>query len=537
MNEDYPIYNLWLINKKNSLCVLQKNYSFKTNIDNDLFSGFITAVFNFSEELSGETVRSIAMGSIKLFYKSTDKMILALAANENLNETDIAPVLNEVLTFFKNEGYEKFLDKNVQQIEIFNPFLKTVEQYIKKSTPYLNEKISQNKFLEKKIERLKEDTTQTRFSPLIQAIRIDQSSDLSDEDLQVKKHHIIEAIESAEYALQTRNYQDAIIYWGVAAGLFKDIGQEEKELMCRERVEKLKEKISQPDFDEDVPLISTVDEEEAPILLEIEPVIPFENIDDNKIKATLKKAYEAEIRRKNGEASTYYNSASGLFLINKDFKKAEICSGYAKEILTREQNEVNYAVHIIGGEFPEEKSQEPIPFEDPIEVEPQIMEPTEEISLEVDEISPEISAPQANKDGDLKDNELNQILNNAKLAEELNLFEKAINFYKEIIEKLKFYEDFETAKRFEEKVFTLKAKSEVENHKFLQIIPLEKIRNEKIAKNLALAYDFELKKNFSQANLYYNIVAGLYSIDKEEELSKKCTQRAKELQKFRDYKI
>ena len=402
MNEDYPIYNLWLINKKNSLCVLQKNYSFKTNIDNDLFSGFITALFNFSEELSGETVRSIVMGSIKLFYKSTDKMILTLAANNYLNESDIAPVLDEILTFFKNEGYEKFLEKNVQQIEIFNPFLNTVEQYIKKSTAYLNEKISQNKFLEKKIERLKEDTTQTRFSPLIQAIKIEKDSYLSDEDLQVKKDHIIEAIENAEYALQNKNYQDAIVYWGVAAGLFKDIGQEEKELMCREHVEQLKEKLSQPNFDQDVPLLSTIDEEESPILLEIEPIIPFEKIDDNKIKETLRKAYEAEIRRKNGEASTYYNSASGLFLIKKDFSNADICSKHAKEILNRQQNEADYAVHIIGGEYPEELDKKPIDIEDLNEI-------SEDIPNEVSKSIPE--AKELNQDTiedeadlDLKDN-------------------------------------------------------------------------------------------------------------------------------------
>ncbi|NHI92781.1 MAG: hypothetical protein EAX96_09800 [Candidatus Lokiarchaeota archaeon] len=519
MNTDNPIYNIWLINKKNSLCMLQKNYSFKTNIDNDLFSGFITAIFNFSEELSGESVKSITMGTIKLFYKTSNEIILALAANYNLIESDIAPILENILNYFKIEGYDAFLDNELQNSELFTPFIKTIDDFIAKSSDFLNERISQNKYLEKKIERLKEERAQTRFSPLIDAIKIERNENISDNDIEIYKQSIIETIENAEYALQNKNYQDAIIYWGVAAGLFEDIGDDEKSKMCKQHVSKLRNKINEPDFGDEAYLINSIDEEEHPVILEIEPIIPFELIDDEKISITLKKAYEAELKHKYGEASTYYNSASGLFTLKKDHKNAEKCSNYAKKILNRQQNEINYAVHMIGGKFPEEKMLE------------------KETNHFLEEVNNTESLREEKKGNKFFDDELNQLLNNAKLAEELNLFEKAITFYEELIKKLEFFEDFETIKKFKEKIYELNLKFQLENYKFEKIIQLGSLKDDKIIKNLSLAYDFEEKGNFSQAGLYYNIVAGLFSIKKDDENAKKCSSKAKELLKLKEIKF
>ena len=516
MNAYNPIYNIWLINKKNSLCILQKSYSFKTNIDNDLFSGFITAIFNFSEELSGESVKSITMGSIKLFYKTTSDIILALAADYNLFESDITPVLDNILNYFKIEGYTKFLDDELHNSDVFRPFLARIDDFINKSADFLNEKISQNKFLEKKIERLKEERAQTNFSPLIEAIKIEQNKNLSKQEIETYKENIIQAIENAEYALHNGNYQDAIIYWGVAAGIFEEIGDKAKAIMCKENVKNLKDKLSAIDYNQETHLVNSIDEKKHPIILKIEPIIPLESINDEKIKLTLKKAYEAELKRKYGEASTYYNAASGLFILKRDHKLAEICSIRAKEILNRQQKEVNYAVHLLGGEFPEEIGK------------------IENEKLENNAII--VENPILDEETELLDDDLNQLLKNAKIAEDLELFEKAINFYKEIIYKLEFFEDFKNAKIYKEKVYNLSLKYELDSYKFEKIIPLESLKDKKIIKNLTLAYDFEEKKNFSQAGLYYNIVAGLFSIKKDEEKAKKCSAKAKKLLKLKEIK-
>ena len=513
MNIGNPIYNIWLINKRNSLCILQKNYSFKTNIDNDLFSGFITAIFNFSEELSGESVKSISMGSIKLFYKTTNEIILALAANKFLVESDVAPILDNLVLYFKNEGYDHYLNEEICETDLFTPFTNIIDDLINKSSDFLNERISQNKFLEKKIKRLKEEGAQTKFSPLVDAIKIERRKHLTDEEVQTYKESLIDAIENAEQALYNKNYQDAIIYYGVAAGLFKDLGDHEKSEMFKQHVINLKEKLLQPDFNEDVPLINTVNEEEQPVLLEIEPLIPLEALNDEKIRNTLKKAYDAERKRKYGEASTYYNSASGLFILKKDHQNAEKCSNYAKEILYRQQNEVKHAVHLIGGEFP-----------DPIQKSSQQQEYDKTREIEKKEL-------------DLKDQDLNLLLNKAIESEELKLYEKAIGFYKEIINKLEFYEDFDNIQKFKEKIYQLNQKLLIKNYEFKEIIPIKSLKDEKTKKNLLLAYKFEKNGDFSQASLYYNIVAGLFSINKDENNAKKCSIKAKELLKLKDFKF
>ena len=62
------------------------------------------------------------------------------------------------------------------------------------------------------------------------------------------------------------------------------------------------------------------------------PIIPLEEIEDEKIKKNLKRAYEAELEQKFKQAILYYNIATNLFSAINDKKNSELCAKMAKEL-------------------------------------------------------------------------------------------------------------------------------------------------------------------------------------------------------------
>ena len=137
----FPVHSVWLINKTSGICVLNRMYQHDTKIDPDLFSGFITAMFNFSEEIAGEQVKNISMGNKRLFYRTTETLILVLQAGD-IKEKVINPYFGQIINAFIDEGYESKMITDPSNLTLLEPFLTTLDSIIQQEAKPIEEEKS-----------------------------------------------------------------------------------------------------------------------------------------------------------------------------------------------------------------------------------------------------------------------------------------------------------------------------------------------------------------------------------------------------------
>lgn len=214
MGSTLLIGNVWIIDKRSGSCLIHRNYGKLTKIDSNLFSGLLTAIINFSVEITGgDFVRSVAMGVNKFFYHLSDDFIIAISMDENSNEEEAKPILQIILDSFISQGYaEKAL--NQKNYGVLEPFEKELDQMVHAMESSII--ISQdNKG------GIQERKTQTE-SPDPNAI--------------FKKQDIEKAIENAEAALSGGSYKEAINFFKLAIKGFEDLKELEMANWCNEMI-------------------------------------------------------------------------------------------------------------------------------------------------------------------------------------------------------------------------------------------------------------------------------------------------------------
>jgi len=509
------INNIWIINKTTSVCLLQKSYENQTKqLDNDLFSGFMTAIFNFSKEISdfGESVHSISMGRTKFFYQSTENIIVVVSTDRRINEILIEPVMERIITEFQKKGYEALVTKRVQEIGLFEDFKAPLDNIVHDAEKTLGSLITEEDayIIEQKI------SPQQR-SPILKAVQASARTETEKAELQALEENVIEAIENAEQAISEGDIQGSIIYYGVAAGLFQRLGENEKAELCNNMIRQAKEVLSK----QEAKVIFTFDERLNPIIQELNPILPFELIQDLQLKESLQLAFNAELNRNYGEAMAFYRSAANRFLELNESQLAEKCNERIQQIFKRQQYEEKAAIATMGGEV----NQTPVEYFDPA----MTPEPTE-LKL----LIPEEKIP---------DEEIKAYLMNGALSESINSPEKAISFYVEAANKFRFYEDEHNASLCQVKIDELREKINVQQQiseiaQGKEIFPYKDIAEAKILKQLKSAQELEKEFKFSQAALKYNLASGMLSLKKDKKMKKYakiCTERAKILTRLKEY--
>lgn len=124
---------IWILESDSGVKLLYKSF-LKTDADEDIVSGFLTAFNHFSMIEFKQSIDSIEMGGLRWIYISEPKYdLLFVAAGTKEMKTDILKSRLEVIknAFIKefNTAWEKKGKSWDGDINIFNPFLKLIEDY------------------------------------------------------------------------------------------------------------------------------------------------------------------------------------------------------------------------------------------------------------------------------------------------------------------------------------------------------------------------------------------------------------------------
>jgi hypothetical protein len=124
---------IWVLDSESGIKLLYKSF-LKTDADEDIVSGFLTAFHHFSVEEFHQSLESIEMGGLRWTYTLEPKFRLLFVAADNKNiKTEIIKgklnvIKNSFIKQFKSV-WEKRGETWDGDLNIFSPFLTTLEDY------------------------------------------------------------------------------------------------------------------------------------------------------------------------------------------------------------------------------------------------------------------------------------------------------------------------------------------------------------------------------------------------------------------------
>ena len=124
---------IWILNSDSGVKLLYKSF-LKTDADEDIVSGFLTAFYHFSMIEFKESLDSIEMGGLRWVYILEDeyKLLFVAADTKHIKTELLLGRLNVIKNSFIKE-YKSVWEKKKHSwdgnINIFRPFLKEIEDY------------------------------------------------------------------------------------------------------------------------------------------------------------------------------------------------------------------------------------------------------------------------------------------------------------------------------------------------------------------------------------------------------------------------
>ena len=124
---------IWVLDSESGIKLLYKSF-FKTDADEDIVSGFLTAFHHFSVEEFHQSLESIEMGGLRWTYtlEPIFRLLFVAADNKNIKTEIIKGKLNVIKNSFIKQFksvWEKRGETWDGDLNVFSPFLKTLEDY------------------------------------------------------------------------------------------------------------------------------------------------------------------------------------------------------------------------------------------------------------------------------------------------------------------------------------------------------------------------------------------------------------------------
>jgi hypothetical protein len=124
---------IWILNSESGIKLLYKSF-LKTDADEDIVSGFLSAFYHFSMVEFHEELESIEMGGLRWIYilEPEFNLLFVAADTKNIKTEMLMGKLNVIRKAFIKE-YEAILTERKKSWEgdlnVFRPFLKVIEDY------------------------------------------------------------------------------------------------------------------------------------------------------------------------------------------------------------------------------------------------------------------------------------------------------------------------------------------------------------------------------------------------------------------------
>ncbi len=124
---------IWILNSESGIKLLYKSF-LKTDADEDIVSGFLTAFHHFSIEEFHQSLESIEMGGLKWIYilEPKFKLLFVVADVKEVKTEILMGRLNVLKEAFLKEFEKVWIKKKHSwdgNMKIYMPFLKVIEDY------------------------------------------------------------------------------------------------------------------------------------------------------------------------------------------------------------------------------------------------------------------------------------------------------------------------------------------------------------------------------------------------------------------------
>ncbi|MBD3192961.1 MAG: hypothetical protein GF308_20145 [Candidatus Heimdallarchaeota archaeon] len=126
---------LWIIDS-NGLCLLQQIFNHKKNpVDKTMFSGFVSAILDFSDHLFDDSLQQITMGKLNFHCLSfsNGKFVVAIAAKTDVNQQTLYRKMVEVGEAFEAE-FNNIIGHQPVCLDEFIGFSETVDKIFEVKT-------------------------------------------------------------------------------------------------------------------------------------------------------------------------------------------------------------------------------------------------------------------------------------------------------------------------------------------------------------------------------------------------------------------
>jgi hypothetical protein len=121
--------SLWILHKPSGICLYHQQFestSETLDVDKDLFSGFVSAIMGFSQEVSkGKAyLKEIHLGPLKIVYDAGDLIIVTIAFDQDAPRSKVNDIVKRITTRFldrfANRLPPKIFDNNVSPYAAFD---------------------------------------------------------------------------------------------------------------------------------------------------------------------------------------------------------------------------------------------------------------------------------------------------------------------------------------------------------------------------------------------------------------------------------
>ena len=124
---------IWILNSESGIKILYKSF-LKTDADEDIVSGFLTAFHHFSMEEFHQSLESIEMGGLRWIYilEPKFKLLFVVADVKDVKTEILMGRLNVLKEAFLKEFEKVWIKKKHSwdgNMKVYMPFLKVIEDY------------------------------------------------------------------------------------------------------------------------------------------------------------------------------------------------------------------------------------------------------------------------------------------------------------------------------------------------------------------------------------------------------------------------